>query len=254
MTEATTDVIVARSKDVDRLTTMVLWSVGAHIVITAIVLLAPHPKTDVATKTVMTINLGGAPGPRTGMTQMASQTVQAPAPEQPKVAPTPPAPKPPEMTLPNPKSKPQAPVKNAPREAASKTPATGAEPNEGEARSSPRKRGQGFAGLSTGGGGDSGGVTVDAIDFCCPEYITGMKERILQSWNGKQGQAGVTTMMFTITREGRIEGIRREKPSGVTRLDDEAERALRITRLEPLPNRYPNQTLTVHLQFEYERQ
>lgn len=249
MNEATTDIIVARSRDVDRLSTMVLWSVVAHIVVTAIVVLVPWEQPDTTPKTVMTINLGGAPGPRTGTTQMSARSVQAPEPDVKKPE-TAPAPKPPAMTLPDPKSKPNT-VKNAPREAASKAPTTGPEVTEGTARSSERKRGQGFAGLSGGGGGDSSGVTLDVADFCCPEYILGMKEMIERNWNEKQGRVGVTTMMFTIRKDGRIEGIRVEKPSGFTPLDDEATRALRITRLDPLPSRYPNSTLTVHLVFEY---
>ena len=252
MNEATTDIIVARSRDVDRLSTMVLWSVVAHVVVTAIVVLVPRPQTDLAPKPVMTINFGGASGPRTGITQMAARPVQAPEPEQ-KRAETAPAPKPPAMSLPDPKSKPQA-VKNAPRDAASKTPTTGPELTEGTARSSERKRGQGFAGLSGGGGGDNSGVQLDVADFCCPEYITAMKETIKQNWNDKQARPGVTTMVFTIRRDGRLEGIKVAKPSGITALDDEAARALSITRLDPLPRKYPNQTLTVHLQFEYERQ
>ena len=253
MNEATTDIIVARSRDVDRLSTMVLWSVVAHVVVTAIVMLVPKEETDLTPKAVMTINLGGAPGPRTGMTQMAARPVQAPEPVQ-KRAESAPAPKAPEMTLPDPKSKPKTAVKNAPKEAASKTPTTGPEPTEGTARSSERKRGQGFAGLSSGGGGDTSGVQLDVANFCCPEYIIAMKETIFRNWNGNRGRAGVTTMMFTIRSDGRLEGIRLEKPSGITDLDEEAARALRNTRLDPLPARYTNPTLTVHLQFEYERQ
>ena len=250
MNEATTDVIVARSRDADRLSTMVLWSVAAHVVVTALVVLVPHPKTDLTPRAVMTINIGGAPGPRTGITQMAARPVQAPEPEQ-KRAETAPAPKAPAMTLPDPKSKPQT-VKNAPREAASKTPTTGPELREGTARSSERKRGQGFAGLSGGGGGDSSGVTLDVADFCCQDYIVLMKETITRNWNGNKGRVGVTTMKFTIRRDGRLERIQLEKGSGFPELDQEAERALRVTRLDPLPNRYPNDTLTVHLLFEYE--
>lgn len=249
MNEATTDVIVARSRDADRLSTMVLWSIAAHVVVTALVVLVPHPEIDQTPKAVMTINIGGAPGPRTGITQMAARPVQAPEPEQ-KRAETAPAPKAPAMTLPAPKSKPQT-VKNAPREAASKTPTTGPELTEGTARASERKRGQGFAGLSGGGGGDSSGVTLDVADFCCPEYIIGMKEAIVRNWNHKKGRVGVTMMMFTIRKDGRIEGIRVEKPSGFPALDDEAARALSVARLDPLPGRYPNPTLTVHLLFEY---
>ena len=64
---------------------------------------------------------------------------------------------------------------------------------------------------------------------------------------------GLTTMMFTIKRDGSIENIQREKSSGFDALDNEAGRALRIVRLPPLPRAYPNPTLTVHLEFEYRR-
>ena len=50
MNEATTDVIVARSHDVDRLSTMVMWSVVAHVVVTALILFMPHEKTDLTPK------------------------------------------------------------------------------------------------------------------------------------------------------------------------------------------------------------
>ena len=253
MNGSATDVIVARSRDVDRLSTMVLWSVAAHVVITGLVVFLPHPKADLEPKDVMMISLGGAPGPRTGMTQMGARAVQAPQPEQPvKKVETAPAPVRPEMALPDPKSKSQARPKTAPKEATAKAPSTGAEPQEGTAKAETRVRGQGF-GLSSGGGG-GGGVTVDAKDFCCPDYIITMTDLVRQVWNKNQGLAGVTTMKFTILREGSIEGIQIEKQSGFPALDIEAGRALRIVRLPRLPNAYPNQTLTVHLEFEYVRQ
>ena len=251
MNGSTTDVIVARSHHVDRLTTMVVWSVAAHIIVTALILFLPHEKTDLTPKDVMTITIGGAPGPRTGMTQMGARAVQAPEPEPVKRAETAPAPKP-EMTLPDPKLKPRPQPKTAPKEAAAKTQSTGPEPQEGTAKAETRVRGQGF-GLSSGGGGGTGGVTVDAINFCCPDYIIEMAELVKQNWNGNQGRAGLTTMMFTITRQGLIEGIQVEKQSGFPPLDAEAARALRNTRLRALPDRYPNPTLTVHLEFAYDR-
>jgi TonB family protein len=254
MTGSTTDVIIARSRDVDRLSTMVLWSVAAHVVVTAVVLLVPHPQADLKPKEVMVISLGGAPGPRTGMTQMSARNVQAVQPDvkKPEAAPTP---VPQDMTLPNPKAKPQPQPKpkTAPKEAAAKTASTGAEVQKGAAKAETRVRGQGFAGLSTGGGGGVGGITVDAPDFCCPGYITTMAELVKQNWNGNHGLVGVTTMMFTVTRDGRIEAVKLEKSSGFTVLDTEAGRALRVTRLPPLPSRYTNPTLTVHLEFAYER-
>lgn len=246
-----TDVIVARAHNVDRLSTMVMWSLAAHIVVTALIFLMPHPKTDLEPKNVMTIVIGGAPGPRTGMTQMAAPTVQAPPPEVKKPE-TAPAPAKPEMSLPDPKLKPRQQPKNAPKEASAKTPSTGAEPQQGPAKTETRVRGQGFAGLSSGGGG-TGGVTLDVTDFCCPDYILTMKELVQQNWVGKRGRAGLTKMMFTIQKDGRLEGIRLETSSGSDDLDNEAARALRVTRLPPLPSRYPNPTLTVHLEFAYER-
>lgn len=252
MKGSTTDVIVARSHDVDRLSTMVVWSVAAHVVVTALILLVPDPKADLMPKDVMTITIGGAPGPRTGMTQMGAQAVQAPAPEPVKRAETAPAPVKPEMSLPDPKLKPRQQPKNAPKEAAAKTLSTGTEPQEGTAKAETRVRGQGF-GLSSGGGGGAGGVTVDALNFCCPDYITEMAELVKQGWNGRQGITGVTKMMFTITRDGRLEGIQLETSSGFAALDNEAARALRVARLPHLPSRYTNPTLTVHLEFAYER-
>ena len=251
MNGSATDVIVARSHNVDRLSTMVMWSVFAHIVVTAAVVFIPHPKADLEPKSVMTITIGGAPGPRTGMTQMAAPTVQAPQPAAKKPE-TAPAPAKPEMTLPDPKLKPRQQTKNAPKEASAKAPSTGAEPQEGPAKAETRVRGQGFAGLS-GGGGGTGGVTLDVTDFCCPDYIITMKDLVQQNWNGKRGRSGLTKMMFTIQKDGRLEGIRLETPSGSDDLDNEAARALRVTRLPPLPSRYPNPTLTVHLEFAYER-
>ena len=253
MNGSTTDIIVSRARQADPLSTMVGWSFGAHVVVMALVVLVPHPAADTAPKDVMFISLSGAPGPRTGMTQMAARNVQAPQPEV-KKAETAPAPVAREMTLPDPRSKPQARPKNAPKEAAAKTVSTGAEVQEGQAKAETRVRGQGFAGLSSGGSGGSAGVTVDAVNFCCPDYIVTMNELVKQNWNQKQGIAGVTTMMFTIRKDGRIEDIRVEKSSGFVALDNEARRALQIARLPPLPPRYPNPTLTVHLEFEYLRQ
>ena len=252
MNEATTDIIVARSRDVDRLSTMIVWSIAAHIVITAAVMLTPRPRFEAPPKTVMMISLGGAPGPRTGMTQMAtSPVVEAPKAEPVKPVEAPPTPPAPKMTLPDPKAKPQARPKETARESSPREAATDPPPQPPTAR----VRGKGFEGfgLSSGGGAGGGAVTLDVADFCCQEYITEMVALITQSWNGKQNRVGVTTMKFTIHRNGRIDGIQLEKPSGIPALDAEAERALRVVRLSELPGRYTNPTLTVHLEFVYER-
>ena len=51
-----TDIIVSRARDVDGLSTMVGWSLAAHVVVMALIVFVPHPKADVAPKDVMMIS------------------------------------------------------------------------------------------------------------------------------------------------------------------------------------------------------
>jgi TonB family protein len=106
--------------------------------------------------------------------------------------------------------------------------------------------------LSTGGGG-LGGVRVDA-DFCCPEYLQDMVRRIRENWQENHGLAGSTMMQFTILKDGTIQAIQVERPSGFFVLDDASQRALQRTRqLPPLPAAYAHPALPVHLRFDYQR-
>ena len=153
MNEAVTDIIVARSRTADRLSAMVMWSFGAHVIVVAALLLVPSTRPDPAPRTIMTITLGGAVGPKTaGINQMGGRAVQAPQPEQPvRRAETAPAPAPPKMTLPDPKSRTRqerARPQQAPDEAKGRTATTGAKPQEGTTKADTQNRGQGF-GLST---------------------------------------------------------------------------------------------------------
>jgi TonB family protein len=151
------------------------------------------------------------------------------------------------MALPDPKSKPVTAPKEAPREATGKTPSTGAKPQEGSTRAQTQVRGQGF-GLSSGGGGGSG-IRVDS-DFCCPEYIIEMRDRIRENWRN-EGIPGLTTYKFVVQRDGTITNVQLEKSSGLGPLDFNAQRSLLLTRrLPPLPDAYTNPTLTVHLDFD----
>jgi TonB family protein len=79
-----------------------------------------------------------------------------------------------------------------------------------------------------------------------------MVATIKTKWNSQQSVVGTTGMKFTIMRDGRITAVQIEKPSGFAVLDNESQHALLATeRLQPLPPAYPNQTLTVHLLFDY---
>lgn len=257
MTETVTDIIVARSRQQDGLQTMMLWSAAGHVVLVALLLFAPTGVIEGEKPPVMTISLGGAPGPKTGgLTQLGARAVQEQAvPDTPKApAVTPPAPTPPKMTLPDPKAKPRTPPKvdKAPPEANAKRANTGAKPTDGNAKAETGVvRGQGF-GLSSAGG-VGGPVQLDVSDFCCPDYIAQLVTIVQRSWDQNQGVVGSTTVKFTIARDGSIQAPAVERPSGFLALDNSAMRALQIARLPPLPAQFQNPTLTIHLRFDYQR-
>src|ERR1700741_4263123 len=171
MTEGTvTDIIVARAQATERLGAAIPWAIAAHTALFAFMIFMPaswRGAVDEGPRTVMTISLGGAPGPRNGgLTTMGGRTVQAPPPEPvKKVVDTPPAPK----------------------KATARTPAVG-QPQEGSTRVDTGARGQGFGLTSSGGGGT--GVTVDTANFCCPEYLSQMVTLIQRNWDSKQPAAG----------------------------------------------------------------
>jgi TonB family protein len=257
MTEGTvTDIIVSRAQISEGMRSMIVWSVAAHIALLAFMVFMPaswRGQLDEGPKTVMTISLGGAPGPRNGgLTTMGGRTVQAPPPVEPvRKVETPPAPKTPEMALPAKNARPAKPQpQQAPKDAAARTPSTG-QPQEGSTRVDTRARGQGF-GLTSGGGGGTG-VQVDFANFCCPEYLSQMITLIQRNWQSNQGVAGSVLMKFTITRAGTIENVQVEQSSGFLAHELTAQRALLLTRLPELPLQFPNPSLTVHMRFEYQR-
>jgi TonB family protein len=257
MTETVTDIIVARSRQPEGLQTMMVWSTAGHVILAAALLLTGTRAIQDPEEPVMTISLGGAPGPKTGgLTQAGARAVQeqAPADAPPKPVLTPPAPTPPKMTLPDPQSKPRPQPKptTAPPEANARKTNTGPQPVEGNARAeTPVIRGQGF-GLSSAGG-VGGPVQIDVANFCCPDYLAQLVTSIQRSWDQNQGVVGSTTVKFTIARDGSIQASQVERPSGFIALDNSALRAVQITRLPPLPAAFQNPTLTVHMRFDYQQ-
>jgi TonB family protein len=256
-----TDILRDRMRESPGFQRMIAVSVAAHVVLATAVIFAPGGflgKRDTM-REVMTISLGGGgEGPLSGgFTTIGGRPVQAVTPpdEPPKrEAVRPPAAKLPDMTLPTkaPAKTAKGPeVKQAPDEARGRTPTKGAQVTPGSAIAETGARGQGF-GLSTGGG-PGAGSTLDVADFCCPEYVATMVERIRSVWVWRQGAAGQTLVKFTIQRDGTTTGYEVERGSGSTVLDLAALRAVAQTRrLPPLPSQFPNPTLTVHLNFEYQ--
>jgi TonB family protein len=258
-----TDVLRDRLQAPAGLQRMLSVSIAAHLALAAVLLFMPNgllKRRAEVPPLVMTISLsGGGVGPENGgMTTMGGRPVQTAVPPEDlarREAVRPPAAKTPEMTVPLPNSKPvkaapAATVRQAPDDARGRTPTRGAQTSAGSTVADTGVRGQGF-GLSTGGGLGSGS-SLDVADFCCPEYIAIMVTRIRATWNQSQGAAGQTLVKFTIQRDGTIVNADIERASGTTPLDIAALRAVRATRtLPPLPDAFPNPTLTVHLNFEY---
>jgi TonB family protein len=258
MIETVTDIVVARSREPEGLKTMVVCSLAGHIGLAVIAVLLGGPRAAEAPRTIMTISLSGAPGPKTGgQTQIGGQAVQAPPPQPQPVKPVeaPPAPKAPSMTLPDPRRpRPQPKVTQAPPDATAKTVNTGDVPTDGSTRVNTRVRGQGFGLSSAGNNSNSASaVTLDVSDFCCNEYIDQMVVTIRRNWDQNQGIVGSTTMQFTILKNGAIQAPQVEKSSGFVALDNAALRALQLSRLPPLPAAFENPTLTVHLRFDFQR-
>ncbi|MGE0392925.1 MAG: energy transducer TonB [Vicinamibacterales bacterium] len=255
--DAVTGVIAARDASGERWAPVVAFSIALHALLVAAVLLLPMAdQADDVPRTVMTISLGGTAGPRTGgMTPMGGKEVQAVRQPEERRAETPPAAKPPEMTLPS-KTATVRPKREVPKQAAKDATArrlsAGEEVQEGSARADTGARGQGF-GL-TGGGGSGTGAYLDVGDFCCPEYLETVMQVIQRNWVAKQGLTGQTLMKFTVLRTGQLTAVQVERPSGFAALDMAAQRALLLTaRVPPLPAAFSNPDLTIHLRFDYQR-
>jgi len=255
MSEAVTDIIVSRSRQSDGLTAMLVWSVGIHAAVVVGLMIMPDRPVDEPPRSVMMISLGGAPGPKTdGLNQLGGRAVQARADATPRIQ-TPPAPERPAMTIPQPNARvrPERPrARQAPAESNARELSTGAEARDGSTRSETQVRGQGFGLASSGGAG--GPLTVDAVDFCCVEYLQQLRDLIQRNWTQNQNLVGMTVMKFTIRRDGMLQDIQVERPSGFAALDLASQLALTRTRQVPaLPQQYPNPVLTVHMRFEYQR-
>ena len=262
--EAVTSVLLERARHDAGLPRMVSASLVGHVALIAVLVAASAIGGRLRgpdEREVMTISLGGAPGPNAGgMTMMGSpERPRASAPPAavktpPPVVPPPSAAKP-AMTLPlstrasRTPPKPVKPAPGAPGAVSAPAPAPG--PPGGEALNP--NRGLGFGGLSTGGG-LGGGSYLDVKNFCCPDYLATMIQVIRGNWSARQQVAGETMVVFRIQRDGRLTDIEVERSSGYPALDLTAQRALFVTqRLPPLPAAFPDDHLTVHLRFEYTR-
>lgn len=259
-----TDVLRDRRHEPDGLARMAAISLAIHGGVVVLLVFGPMrwlSNPVERPKSVMTISLGGAgEGPQSGgLTAIGGRPVQTTEPAPVREAVRPPAAAVPEMVSPKTTvktAKPTAPLPPAPQtttpDARGRALTRGEEIRPGNALADTGARGQGF-GLSTGGGAGSGS-TLDVADFCCPDYLVLMMDKIKSNWNQQVELPGIVVVQFTIQRDGRLTDTIVERTSGTLSLDQNALRAVMVTRqLVALPAAFPNPTLTVHLNFQYHK-
>lgn len=255
--DAVSEVLADRAKQADKVAQMVVVSLVGHAaLIAAVTYLPANWNAPTENARVMTISLGGAPGPVQGRNPMSNVARQVAVPEtaKPTVTTTPAAAKP-EMIEPV-KTAPVAPkaaVKPDNKQARGRTPTQGAEVTTGTAKVETGSQTQTkFGGLATGGGG-AGAAYTDYADFCCPEYLEAMVVAVRRNWQEKQSQDGSNVAKFTIRRDGTITDVMIEQGNNPI-LNLASQRALIQTqKLAPLPPAFPHPQLTVHLVFQYKR-
>ena len=266
MHEAVSDVLAERLSGTDGVSRPILVSLGVHAAVILAVVVMPASWRSVRMPvevTPMMISLQGGSAPDAGgITPIAGRAVQVEAPPEvrPKAEP-PPAPKAPEMIAPEPAARPlPKPLPKAIEKPAatssSRKPTSGPEIKAGDARADTGGAPIPFGGLTrpSGGGSTNSDAYTDYANFCCPAYLTQMTDMIKQNWTQNQGSAGRVQVKFTIARDGRLSNVQVEKPSNISLLDLESQRAiLKTAQLPPLPREFTESTLTVHLVFEYHR-
>ncbi len=262
MHEAVSDILIERARETDGLGQMVVVSGLAHASLIAVLVLLPTSWRSGSVSpeaTPMMITLGGGDAPDAGgMTPIANRPVQVEAPVDAK----PPAPKAPEMVEPAPAAKPVAktppkPIEKPADKSSSRKPTSGPEVKTGDARVETGGAAIPFGGLTrpSGAGGPNSGVTTDYANFCCPEYLNQMTDLIKRNWNQNQGASGQVQVKFTIRRDGSLAAPPQvEKSSNQPFLDLESQRAItKVRQFPPLPREFTENTLILHLIFEYQR-
>jgi outer membrane biosynthesis protein TonB len=236
---------------------MVIVSLLVHgLLLTAVTMSGRlFPEARTGDEHVMTIMLAGGTGPVQGQNAESAKAIQQAVPDvaKPKNE-APPMLTKPEMVEPvKPPRETKAITKNEPKKEPQlhgRTPTQGTEVRQGTARvDTGQTTAIPFGGLATGGNLGNAART-DVGDFCCPEYLAIMKQRVYANWRPNQGQAGFNTMKFVVLRDGRITDVTVDK-SGGPFLDLASKRVLEQAQMPPLPAAYRGDRLTVYLDFQY---
>lgn len=259
MRGAITDVIAARKYEDGGLVRRFAYSLAAHIVLgAALILISSNFLSGKQDKpNVIEVSLAGSMGARTsGVAPIAARRVEQAVPEEKRPAPVLPAPppKPDVMPAPSKAVTPKTPEK-VPEKAATptpvppaKAPVTGAQVQPGTAVVETGATGLG-QGLTQAGGGGTGGV-VDLNTFD-PVWTRAMQDAIKKQWNNLQPETGWVEILFILNREGKVISREKAASSGSFLLYQEAQRAVALANIPPLPRDYKEPTLRVRLRFNY---
>ena len=258
--DAVTEVLLDRSRVTQKISNMIVVSLLLHGVLLTLIGVAPRFGHHAATTgPVMTISLGGAPGPLQGHNPISAKEIQEVAPPEAKPKnDAPPALNKPEMieAVKTARPQPKAPAKPEPKKEAPQlhgaTPTQGAEVKPGIAKVETHGSAIPFGGLATGGGG-AGTAYTDYADFCCPEYLNQVVQLIQRNWQSRQQIDGASKVKFTIHRDGTITDIVVEEGANPI-LNLASQRAVVMTRqTPPLPAAFTPDHLTLHIAFQYQR-
>jgi TonB family protein len=104
-------------------------------------------------------------------------------------------------------------------------------------------------GLTQAGGGGTGGV-VDLNTFD-PVWTRAMQDAIRKQWNNLQPETGWVEILFILNKEGKVISRDPVASSGSFLLNQEAQRAVGLAIIPPLPRDYKEPTLRVRLRFNY---
>lgn len=111
----------------------------------------------------------------------------------------------------------------------------------------------GFPGLpaTSGVGGASGQIGIEG-EFPFAYWPRAVQERVTYNWNRISSAQGRVQIYFRVSRDGRIDGLRVEVPSGNRALDESA--LLAVKRSDPvlrLPDGFEGESIGVRFWFSY---
>jgi TonB family protein len=254
MREGVSDVIVARTRQLDRYSRPLTASFAVHVGLIVVLAVLPSAwlKGEPPPK-LMTISLTpGATGPEVnGMSALAGRRVDTVTPPTKRPEPIPTAAAKSNAVVEPIKTEaktPPKPTTTAPPAPAPPKPLTGTQVTQGNAIAETTAKGIN-AGLSTGG---AGGTSAN-LDFCCQAFIQEMKVRVDERWNPTPGATREAIVEFAIERDGSISKVELTQSSGNTAFDLAAKRSVLNVRLSPLPAAFTEPRLMIRLRFPASR-